>query len=105
MPSGRAKQAVPLERYTVMSTREVGRALGISSVRVSQIERSAFKKIRAAFAARGYEEPKPSPRPTITFNHNLLKLISEWERERWLHRILVDCDLNDSELARRWQEQ
>jgi hypothetical protein len=102
MPRGKPKRAVPLERYTAMSQREVGRALGISSVRVSQIERSAFKKIRAAFEREGFEIREPVYR----FSHNVLRFVSEREREEWLFKILLaDCDLSEAPLARLWKAQ
>lgn len=48
----RQKQAVPLERYTVMSQAEVGKKLGISAMRVCQLEKSAFKKLKKEFRER-----------------------------------------------------
>jgi DNA-directed RNA polymerase sigma subunit (sigma70/sigma32) len=47
----RTKREVPIERYTVMTMAEVGRALGVTPQRVSQIEKSALRKIRLAFLA------------------------------------------------------
>lgn len=44
----RTKSAVPIERYTAMSQAEAGRRLGISAMRVCQIEKAAFAKIRMA---------------------------------------------------------
>jgi Sigma-70, region 4 len=44
----RTKSAVPIERYTAMSQAEVGKRLGISAMRVCQIEKAAFAKIRMA---------------------------------------------------------
>jgi transcriptional regulator with XRE-family HTH domain len=97
----RPRHEISLQQLTVMTQREVALHLGISTMRVSQLERSAFKKIRAAFEQQGYEVRKP-----IIFNHKLLKLVSELERERWLYRILlVDCDLSETKLARLWQAQ
>ena len=52
----RTKQAVPLERYTVMSQAEVARTLGISTMRVCQLEKSAMKKIAEAMQER-FERP------------------------------------------------
>ncbi|MBZ5700275.1 MAG: hypothetical protein LAN84_00350 [Acidobacteriia bacterium] len=46
----RRKTAVPIERYTVMSQAAVGERLGLSAMRVCQIEKAAFAKIRIAQA-------------------------------------------------------
>lgn len=49
----RQKRETPLERLTVMSQAEVARHLGISTMRVCQLERRAFRKIREQLIARG----------------------------------------------------
>ncbi len=70
-----------LQQLTVMSQEEVGRAMGLTAMRVSQLERSAFKKLRAAFKEQGYELREPAkPFP-------------------------ADCDLNESPVARNWRAQ
>ena len=46
------KRLVPLERYTVMSQREVGVKLGISAMRVCQIEKRALEKIKHGLQAQ-----------------------------------------------------
>jgi DNA-directed RNA polymerase sigma subunit (sigma70/sigma32) len=48
----RQKSETPIERLTVMSQAEVGRCLGITAMRVCQIERKAFQKIREELIAR-----------------------------------------------------
>lgn len=45
----RPKREVPLDRYTVMTMKEVAKVLGVTAQRVSQIEKSAMRKIEAAF--------------------------------------------------------
>lgn len=102
MPSGKTRQAVLIERYTAMSQIEVARVLKISQERVGQIERSALKKLRAAFEKEGYEVRQQA----IPLAHNLLRMLSAREREEWLFRILLaDCDLSEAPLARLWKVQ
>jgi predicted DNA-binding protein (UPF0251 family) len=48
----RTKSETPIERLTVMSQAEVGQRLGISAMRVCQIEKAAFKKIKQVFIER-----------------------------------------------------
>lgn len=48
----RKKKSVPIERYTVKTLAEVGREMGISAMRVQQLQDSAFKKIRSGFTVR-----------------------------------------------------
>ena len=47
----RTKREVPIDRYTAMSQAEVGKRLGISAMRVCQIEKKAFAKIRLTHVA------------------------------------------------------
>ncbi len=44
---------VPIEQCTVMTQREVARVLGISQMRVCQIEKTALAKLRLAFLRLG----------------------------------------------------
>jgi hypothetical protein len=48
----RPKRPIPLERLTVMTMAEVGARLGITAQRVSQLEKSAFRKIGLQLIAR-----------------------------------------------------
>jgi hypothetical protein len=91
-----------LQRLTVRSQQEVGRLMGISTMRVCQLEKSALKKLRAAFEQQGYELREPA----ISLPNELTRLLAQWEREEWLYRILLaDCDHNESALARLWSAQ
>ncbi len=91
-----------LQQLTVMSQEEVGRAMGLTAMRVSQLERSAFKKLRAAFKEQGYELREPAK----PFPHGTLRLLAKQEREEWMWRLLLaDCDLNESPVARNWRAQ
>ena len=45
----RTKATYPIERLTVMTQAEVARCLGISTMRVCQLERSALAKLKIAF--------------------------------------------------------
>lgn len=44
---------LPIERYVVMSQAEVGRRLGLSAMRICQIERTALAKLRTEFKKAG----------------------------------------------------
>jgi DNA-directed RNA polymerase sigma subunit (sigma70/sigma32) len=48
----RPKRDVPIDRYVVRTMAEVGEELGITAQRVSQIEKSAFAKIKKEFERR-----------------------------------------------------
>lgn len=98
----RPKRAVPIDRYVVMTQAQVGAKLGLSAMRVSQLERSAFKKIRAAFKEQGYEIREPA----IPKVNSALRFLAQREREEWMWRLLLtDCDTNDSPIARLWKAQ
>lgn len=45
----RTKRDIPIDRYTVKTLAEVGAELGISAMRVWQIERKAMEKLRKEF--------------------------------------------------------
>jgi transcriptional regulator len=60
----RPKGSGEIQRLTVMTQAEVARALGISTMRVCQLERSALAKLRVAFEHIGlrdylFEKNKP----------------------------------------------
>lgn len=48
----RRKAAVPIERYTVMTFAQVGKKLGLSAMRICQIEKQAMDKIRREWKRR-----------------------------------------------------
>lgn len=92
----------PIDRYTVMTQAQVGARLGISTMRVCQLEKSALRKLRLAFEEQGYELRQL---PVLVQN-NALVAIARHEREQWMWRLLLaDCDLNDSPVARSWKAQ
>lgn len=98
----RSKHAVPIERFTVRSQEEVGRALGITAMRVCQLEKSALRKLRAAFETQGFEQREPA-RP---FPHGIFSLLAQQEREQWMWFIMQsDCDLSESKSASKWKAQ
>jgi DNA-directed RNA polymerase sigma subunit (sigma70/sigma32) len=48
----RVKREVPIERYTVMTFAQVAEKLGVSAMRVCQIEKQAMEKIRKEWKRR-----------------------------------------------------
>lgn len=48
----RPKRDIPIERLTTATLEEVARELGVSAMRVCQIEKVALAKLRAAFVER-----------------------------------------------------
>ncbi len=53
----RPKRAVPIDRYVSMSLAQVAEKLGLTPMRVWQIEQQALEKIRQEFIARGLTTP------------------------------------------------
>ncbi len=53
----RPKRAVPIERYTAMSLAQVSEQLGLTPMRIWQIEQKALEKIRQELIARGIVTP------------------------------------------------
>jgi transcriptional regulator with XRE-family HTH domain len=91
-----------VEALAALTQEEVARAMGITTQRVGQLEKSALKKLRAAFEKRGFEQREP----TKPFPHGVMMLLAQAEREEWSwERMLADCDLNESPVARDWRAQ
>jgi DNA-directed RNA polymerase specialized sigma subunit len=49
----RPLRSVPIDRYVVKSLAEIARELGVTPMRVYQIEQAALKKIKKEFVKRG----------------------------------------------------
>lgn len=74
----RTKSEMPIERLAAMSQAEVAAAIGVSIVRVSQLERSALKKIRAEFERRGVHG-LPERESKMDVNQCVYQFFRQWE--------------------------
>ena len=79
----RTKADALIQKYAVRSQAEVGAALGISAMRVCQIEKAALKKLRTAF-----EQWSAPPTASIPIPHHVLHSVLEREQD----------DLSDMEM-------
>lgn len=98
----RTKRSEPIERLVAMPLAEIAKVLGITTMRVHQIEKEALAKIRAEFERAAQFTPC---REDFYYSYDVAGVaLSRAAREGWLWYIkLVDCDLSDGELARSWR--
>jgi len=82
----RLKKTVSAETYAARTMAEVARELGVTPQRVSQLERSALAKLRAAFSELTLEEKFPEPNYQLA----LTRALSRHDREAWLWKTMME---------------